>query len=364
MGNKSNKPIPQNMSPPTQHSSLWKPLKQITFEKPVSYFGSGSLPIINIGNNKLLITSRISNKDSFNGIYVYDTIRDEWVKWSKVPIATFGYPYSCAFITSSSILYICLGPHFCKLNIKSKKWKVAKNALKQFGYGTECININDEIHVIGGSRNNTHYKWNDNDCKFVIESIPSGPFDMKINNHKLIFVESKQKLFLIGGERGTGYSDKIHFYDLQTKGWHEHRCIPKIMFKFGVALTNDDKYIIIVDGNNGQFYILDIDNTRYYTTKIKTPIQEGELEIICVLNTYFTSLLVNGYIRTIEFETFVSADIIDLIIKMYMTEYIHVINGQSQHWKLPIHEILDTLIGDFSFVTEHNTRIRKPFFAK
>lgn len=88
-----------------------------------------------------------------------------------------------------SILKVFIGSDEDKLNINKY------NGIKT-GFGSTNIVINNQLHIIGGVRNDSHYIYNKEINKF--QFIFKFPY-LSLQSHKIIYIESKKELLLFGG---------------------------------------------------------------------------------------------------------------------------------------------------------------------
>eukprot|EP01084_Bolivina_argentea_P203520 347591_1 len=249
------------------------------------------------------------------------------------------------------------GPKMAIIDVNTKDFEIIPNAFIERNYSPSLINVENNIHLIGGANNNAHFIWNHKNKLF--DQIHEFEQYSNITNSSVLYVSSRNILVLIGGSSGHGAD--IWIFHLKQEKWKriKEKCAWK---KTRAILTNDDKYIIIAgseDDNDGDdIYVLNIDNIDNVILKkseVKCPMGGYHHLLKSIVHSVNDELLVIGFIKWLwnskEFKTvellLPPLEIMKLIAKWYAVEMVHWIewnvgNSENQHYQIPVSCILSS----------------------
>ena len=218
------------------------------------------------------------------------------------------------------------------------------------------VNANGILHLVGGSNNGNHYIWKDEKKEFERKREIANY--RNINGVSLIYVKSKDIIFMIGG------------HDLESDWKLGIRiCKANVWRKFDLTyfysyaattLTQNEEYIIISGGHtnkecNDCIYVIDIRNDKNYRIEqlhgIRVPKLQTAHNIFSFRGGIKQQLLINGFVRNLfklsEFQDllFPPNDILQIVYNWYCVEEIHWIetgetNG-NDHFTVELSHIIE-----------------------
>eukprot|EP01084_Bolivina_argentea_P194453 333637_1 len=237
------------------------------------------------------------------------------------------------------------------------------------------LNINHDIHAIGGTKNPKHKIWNTENG--TIQTV-NAPFErnklFEIYAPSTIYVPSQQILLLIGGLCSIGqyeYLDDnisvgVWKFHLKSKKWQKIEGLTFDFHRTCCAMTSDEKYVIISEGYTNDtdqpqddMYILDIRNANNYKLwkcDIQCPVTPvGAHYIVKTGNALHDEMLVFGWVKKI-FDTPMFKDllipptyIIQSIVMWYNQEEIHWLEygmePENRHYAINVRHIVSSSIG-------------------
>ena len=347
MGNKTS-----SATTKPQKQAKWISLRSI----PCGDFSS----ITPMDSKKFLAIPLNNSLYKSDGIYTYIISQNKWIISIKYSKDSWLSSISPAFNKSTNILYIAHYVQNCLsiIDFTTMKWITINCPYLSNCDGAKCIIINDELHLIGGKRNNKHLIWRDKQKIFeelhVFEDLSLG-----FKSHKLIHMKSRQILLLFGGESTSKPLDVIYRFDIKKNEWNLMKIkMPQKLSEFGLISTNDEKYVILFGGvlydeRNGYtfsdlIFILDIDNQIFHQSLIYCPIRYMFNGIYHNNYPYSEVILTYGFIRNLrqnlqnnEYLPILPNDIKSFIGSLFILEYIHLIDlKDGKHWKMNLDEIL------------------------
>ena len=232
-----------------------------------------------------------------------------------------------------------------------KKRKSQVHPLEGASCGT-LINVNGQIHLIGGWENSKHLVWNDETSCF------SQIYDFKqqlddVINLSLVYIHSKRIIIMIAGCDADDYDNKniVWRHSIETKKWKKITKLPFCHETRSPVLTSDEKYIIMSDGLEDHIYALDIsngDDTMYplYQSTLKGPFNEAHF--LMKTGGLRDEILVMGWIKK-RFRAYKGMPLppkhlMVLIAIWYSQEEIHWIGKYSKlHFAVNVKHILSSL---------------------
>ena len=258
-----------------------------------------------------------------------------------------------AIASAGNTIYACNQWGFLfEINIDNGSHSIAKAS--KLGIGAQGIIIDNEFHVIGGSGNNKHLKWNRISKEFdVLHDLKEEVNWNKITHRQLVRI--KNKVFAFGGYLGLlGYDDQVVVYDIAANKWHKGTFrLPMKMCSFGCTKVLNGQYVILFGGGTStrmstdDIWIYDVKNTTFTKSKIKCP-RTGQYMAFTISDQRRNQMEVFGYVRSqwltsqIDDHLFPPEYLIKIIGKYYLTEEIHLFyyHGGNSHWKIDVFAIL------------------------
>lgn len=310
---------------------------------------------IPISGEEFIVAPYHSHYWRTNGLYKFNTIIGKWIETEyKYPSNIRTSFHTSAYDKVNKILYIYNKEALLIIiNLESEECQIKR--VSNVGKYAASVVINGEFHIIGGFKSNKHMKWSVKDQRFI-EIFHFKEAGIGYYLHKLCYIESKQVLISMGGyvttTRSSRSCDHIYLYDIRNNKWHRSPIsMPRRMYSFGYILTPNEKYIIIFGGNTtNHVHIFDLHKqkmVRLSQNIIQCPINGGFHA--CVMSNYKKGKkLINGWVKKLwkrmEFKKVrkLNYDLIQLIIKWYCTEEVHLIHfNKKEHWKRDLAEIVN-----------------------
>ena len=306
--------------------------------------------ITNLNDNELIIVTS-------QGAYKYNHTMEEWKLW--INLNAFLLNSTLAFNKSNKKLYCC-GPwgngEMVIIDTKSQEINVHNSIFEMEGNQYPClINVDNQIHVIGGARNTKHSIWNDDKKEleevFDFATIITAEINC-LRGSSLIHVPSKNILLLFGGKKNANPLNDIYEYSFANKEWRKWNDGIQFSASYAPAvLTKDERYIIIAGSFDGSvqgndIFVLNIDEVSLKKSCIKCP-QSGSHLIAITSNNEMDDLLVNGYIRFINDK--IPMEIIDLMTQYYNMEMLHWIAYETnykkpkEHHMIPVRDVIHSV---------------------
>ena len=303
-------------------------------------------------------------KESFSGFYIFNLITKKWKLWMKYPYPEWEKAYSMQllFDAKRNELYLWqqgfyhgLTRHMKSINIKTKR--ISDNIYLPTGYNDHMVDVKNTIHLIGSqvykqAPFGAKYKIYNKDTHELLINDACDDLNERCNSRTLcVFIEKSAKILLIG--------TSIWEYSVNSNTW---KVIDGISFyspceeKGFAAVTNDDKYVIIVPKSDrswrNNIFVMDILDDGGYKlreSKIKLPQwTEGyrsKPHQICVLTGNENDpILVSGYIRMIckECRLIVPSEIGRIVAVFYEREVLHCLRSwgykenKNEHWCIDV----------------------------
>ena len=343
---------------------VWTKLKD-----PPSSMPNGQ--ITSIAPNKFIlaslwIPSMHDSKKVTPGLYIFDGHRHEWNLWLRYPSEWEEvWGHTIMFDSTRNELYLWHGVElfkpnkFQKIHITTKQYEtIAEVAVKFNAVERKAVNLPDEIHCFGG-KSNRHIKFNKDTEKFQ-EIHRFASFD-RIYCSFLVYIDSKQVILAFYAKDGFG----VREFSLESQKWRQIEDI-EYNYNGGYALlTRDEKHIILVPRTDKSknrvdvILIMDVLNDGGYKLRKsnicipKSPAerrQDSDISMVLLRNGGGDSnqLLVNGFVKEVfrgDEWMIVSDDVINLIIKFYEYEMLHVILSDTRkcvnnHWIIDVSSVL------------------------
>ena len=241
-------------------------------------------------------------------------------------------------------------------NLCDNKWNIITD-LTSTGQGSQGIIIDNEFHIIGGTKNNKHLRLNNISNKF--ETFYK--FNYKFDSHKVIKIPNK--ILMFGGFNRSApvslmsnhtnnhkYIQEIYDFDIQSSVWKRLNVfIPYKLCSFGCVSILNGQYVLILGGettdvmfsNNILIYCV---NKQIFTqSQIKCPL-ESIYDAISITNRPQDEMITSGYVRQIHQihdNLIIPYYLIQIINNYYWNESIHLFDGfEGKHWKINVYDIL------------------------
>ena len=293
-------------------------------------------------NEQELIFS--ANREKLNGLYLYNLHQQTFTIFFSFPDDLGKYMYRLEPDLQKNRLYGSTyeAPFFIIDLHKEKviRWDEIKANQNPFeknedqGCGGNLLNVNGDIHWIGGCEYNTHLVWREATSTFsLVQGTP-----IRCIPNKMVHVPSKEIIIMVS--RGI-----IFRHSLRTQKWEEMRSIPVSYVYESMVLTSDEKYILLSISNSPYICVLNIDNYQLYLSSVKGPLESPRF--LFRTGGLKDETLVVGWIK-FQFD---SSEIpqppiylMKLIARWYSQEEVHWICKYSpRHFTINIKHILASL---------------------
>ena len=310
---------------------------------------------IDYDGNIIMATRKYSDEKGDQGIYKYFLNQK---KWKKI----VGYPHHMIIcwhsisLNKKNIYLTSLKYTMTIFNRSNMELKLSldKNSCKngQTAFST-TINVNDEIHVIGGSPQK-HLIWNDDNNSF--KHIHTFNERKIMRNPAVVFISSKNIIIMIHSQDGFNPNGYIWKYDVILKQWE---IIKDVTYKnteyTQIGLICKENYIIITGAlHSDEICLMDIkDNYKIKKCKVYCPFP-GRHNMVITGSGLREELLVNAWIKnTYKSPKFKNSIIpptyIILLIKnWYSMEMLHLMQrtqekNNNKHFVIKTKDILESL---------------------
>ena len=296
----------------------------------------------------------------FNGLYLYSTITDEWIKWIKYPKnLIIDSPASCIdnrkhiiylYHRSGKLVKIYYKDH----KIDNTKIDIVSNMVNLDN--PRLVLIKNELHLIGGIINHKHLIFNQDMNKFIVcsKQFELLPFTGGFNGFSLNYMSSLKQLILLGGHK-----DEIYSYNICSNQWSKSlfpEKVPQGMSNFGYVTTPNKKFMILMGGivsdesMNNNIFIFDIFKQKWFKCNILCPSYSRSFRAIIMNNDTKQEIIISGFIQTKVLngkkQIFAPNYIIKLIGKWYKNQYVHLIEyswHSKSHWKIKLDSLLNNV---------------------
>lgn len=204
-------------------------------------------------------------KQTAKGLLKYDISSKKWnnkyIKYTKQCKRISYHTLSVNHTSKELLIYGVESTLFIIDLAKNNSYKqiIEMSKINNFGIDPASAIIDGAFHLIGGNNNNKHLVYDDKNKTFkTIYEFKQ--FKKGIYGHKIIYIQSKNLLFLMGGydSHKRQYLDTIFVNDLNYK-WEwsllQNVKLPNTMNHFGFVITNDNEHIILFGGENDDDYL-------------------------------------------------------------------------------------------------------------
>eukprot|EP01084_Bolivina_argentea_P058486 106803_1 len=332
--------------------------KWFTFDSKNNHRVKNKQRRIFVSNNHFLIMQR--NVKEGHILCEYNMFDDEYL-FDKPIQYPYHYPsgeYSATIDEINEILYICLDIGIIiTYHLQSNSWSKLNTSTElriPIGIGACSVIINGDLHVIGGTKNNKHLKWNNKTKSFII-IYEFSQDNISTKKVSLIYMKRKQMIYLLiptirkhiyRYSVATNVWQKIHFHALSfiystflsyNRSFNSYKAQ-----KINCFPTSNEKYIVLFGGSyfykKNYIQFIDVENLAILKSNIKCPVEDT---FDCYLLAQYKTddLTVCGFIRRcwnsklFENIRFPSYDAIAVIKLFYCIEDIHLFDSSGNHWK-------------------------------
>eukprot|EP01084_Bolivina_argentea_P292240 502354_1 len=292
----------------------------------------------------------ITHKRRNNQCMKYNSISNSWTELFQHH--SFGSSHTLSFDVKSNKYYIFTRDDVIIIHGNNPHaFPPEKYEYKDTDVGITPVSvyINNNFHIIGGFFNTKHIVFDPTTEQYEtvhtfneLETGNSGP--------GLVYVSSRNELILFGGfddkSNNDGWLDSIWIYSFNNNIWKMSDVklpLPKCDFPY--LLTNNEKYIIIID--KFDIYYWRFGTTQFKQSNVKCPLDSYAKAAIMTGNAVLDEILVRGVIRNDceKNNLLLPNDVVEIIINWYICEYIHILDPYTetdviQHWKINIRHII------------------------
>lgn len=253
------------------------------------------------------------------------------------------------------------------IDLINKTFKEDMSHLKGAKYSwsgdATSVYIHPKLHVFGHIANHVSYNYETGYFQSN-EDLMLLPPPHRFSSQSMVHIPSKNKLLFFG----EGMEEHIVSYDVTTGKYRilDYVTLPtKNAYHPGVLLTKDEKYVLIFIGfSDDDFgYEFVMGEPRFWTKKTECAIMVLDTETnvlyssVCAFprsdvrstqaflvdNEKLNSMIINGYIRQYwkQDPRSIPVDLIDILLMYYEEAEVHLVERETgQHWKIPLHDIL------------------------
>ena len=291
-------------------------------------------------------------KKEYDGIVVYNKIKNTWQLFMEYQSLSDTSSHSMCYNPIKHKIFVYGWENNMNIfDIKTKEHKVFTDCLETSSgiLKPVLLNIKGDCHVICGSNNNYHLKWNFKDEKF--EQIFKFPdFEGGINGHSVIHIKSKNMLYLFGGydhfrdvvnhSIWKCYIDGDNGVEFEWKE-SENEQLQKLgaseILKDSAISTPDETYIVFLGRNN--VHLMDMNDDTFYKVEMDGFV-ETERAILDGCEKY--EVLVDGYLREISNKNnvMIPNELMLVIKEYYVIQEIYIINNDATHFKISLDDIM------------------------
>ena len=313
----------------------------------------------NINHNEFVIAP---SSNSSSGIYKYNKTLNEWETIINY-IGGNHYIHGATINKTKKLFYVYDTAEYEILVYNLKENKL-QNRIKNITFGSypRLFCHKDEINIIGSAVQHAIVNQETHSLTTIFDH-----FDFNFNQqtspiclekHGIIYVKSQDRYLLFGGcDNCFLCFDTIFEFTVNStqQKWKKLDVkIPEAVAAFGIVITCDDRFVIILGGHTDHqrqvddIYVFDTKSDTFYKSKLKCPLKRRYHAVITG-DLSRDNLLCYGYIRQCykmnQFKEMLlplpPSEIIQLIIKWVFNEDIHLIAWlKGDHWKISAHEIL------------------------
>lgn len=211
--------------------------------------------------------------------------------------------------------------------------------------------INDEYHIIGGSAH-SHSRWTPNFADIITVRDVNELYGVSL--HGFVELKSARKCLLFGGYdyRSEETRDSFWEYDIEHNRWKKlSMTLPKPLKQFGVVLTADERYIIVIGGTDQEdqccdtIYIVDLKKMSIRESEVKSP-QYSILNACLYVDTR-EKLATEGFVRECaeEMELYIPRDLRKMVGRWFAVQDIHLLvyhsdRDEDVHYRMDVASVL------------------------
>ena len=277
-----------------------------------------------------------SNESEWEGLFVYYIHLGDYKKFFEYP-ERMESEYCLQFDKSKNKLYCtwCDDTQFIidMNNDNFKMWE--HDELEDYDcYNGELLNINGEIHMIGGWDEIKHWTWNDE--KEALETIHEFKEDIEYSSElSVLYVPSKEEILMLVWNDDYENTIMLWTFSVKSKKWTETSQLwtgtdSRVQ---SLSLTSDEKHVIISFCDTNAIHLLKVQQNDYklYTSHIRIP-WFAPNHLMTIAGGLKDNILVVGWIKSIfqtaEFQhiSLPPMYLMELINKWYSNEELHWID--------------------------------------
>ncbi len=293
-----------------------------------------------------------------HGLYKYNTITNEWT-------LLIAYPQNCSisehricYDSTNNIVYLYGGSNnFCAFNLNTMKMEIIEG-LTDVGSNPILLMINNKCHIILGSNSKCHYVYKP-ELKELDKIFTFDHLELGLCEHEVVHIQSKNKLLLFGGYDDMDGSefDEIWECDVSEPDseckWTKLKdlTLPIKMSNFSCVLSKNEDYLVIFGAGDlvQNFFILDLNEMKFYTSKIK-PDDTGNPHAVLMYDEKSDDLIVAGFIRMVskENDMNIPLGLMQVFHMFFDSEMLYLLyrsfNTKDRLYEIELNDILDEKI--------------------
>eukprot|EP01083_Nonionella_stella_P007314 21146_1 len=322
-----------------------------------------------ISSNCIAINSHEFIVASAHHLYKYDIHSDQWSVYKPFPLGFNQFictgKGTMAFDNKTRSLYVfnkerqllklnlCVHSKATSSEKKRMDYKLYPQKFELLGNEhASSIFVHDTLHIIGGSKTNKHYTFNEKYQRF--EQIHRfTQYRESFSKHALVHIKSQNRLLLFGGEQNNSVAlGAIYSFCLCTSKWTEIETkLPFPTCNVSAVVSSDESHVVLFAGFEmmcSLIWIMDAKTFAFRESNAKTMQHElHDADPFCRLHAVLmdhsdvNEVLVYGYLKGIwtkykaEQFRFLSDDCICIILCMYGDDDVHIVN-EHEHLKIKL----------------------------
>eukprot|EP01084_Bolivina_argentea_P200527 342897_1 len=362
------------------NSQLWESLFSCSFDNYESItiqtgLNDREFILISYG---FLTTNSVWNKTHRAQIYSF-THNKVWKKWTNTPRSSTNLQdHISAIDKKNKKMYINDHNTVWEINLTDQTYRSFKQK-HNYKQRYAAFVIEGKFHVF---TRNYIFIWDPNSNNKYWDRVRLiDPFSCMPNSAGIVYVSHLNQLLIIGGKLSTYTHDttnEIYSFSINNGNRKHNRIqltLPLPAYGFGYAITNDERYVIILGGmtttqvklaytiygggggvtttaGTNNIYVFDIRKMHITKSKVICPMK-GKCKAIIPTTKQTDELTVFGYVRNVcsksDFVNFSYPPmcLIALISAYYQNEYLHLIkthySRDPEHWRIKLDHILNGL---------------------
>ena len=302
-----------------------------------------------------------------HGIYKYNSKTDEWTLIMLYPEDFKSTAHRFCYDSINNIIYLAgLDKRLYIFNLDERQMNIIEN-VPYLGCNPSLLMINNQCHIILGSRSQFHWKYN-SETKKIDKISQFTHLSAGLHKHGIVHIKSKNMLLLFGGydpDQGHQFDD-IWKFDLSqlNKDYKENKWIkiddiklPLKMSSFAWILSKNENYLVTFSGYSKahekrikNIFILNLKENKFYCSKVQWT--KNRVLNAVLMHDQCSDVLIAGFIRKIsdEYNINIPPELMYLFAMYIVSETVHLIDPNC-HYAVELNDILNDMTEDLTTIT-------------